>query len=216
MRHHPDTRPEDLDPPADTPGLRAALALLLQTHGQAERERKSPWEFAVPWNVLRSVGQTAAELARLLARGRVEHRPAPRAEDACPFRPRPRSLLVLTADGLRYARLQVGSMRPGDGDNPTPFWEGPRGGLWFRGAPVAYFRDDAVRLHHLLAGFQRQNWQRCIDNPFRGDEGVANPKVALHKAIERVNVVTKPAGLRFRGSGTGGACWEGYRMNERG
>jgi hypothetical protein len=72
---------------------------------------------------------------------------------------------------------------------------------------VKFFRDDAVRQAHLLAAFQRQNWAPCILNPFCNQAGCPDAKVALHKAIERLNKVTVRAGLRFRGSGTGDVQW---------
>jgi hypothetical protein len=73
---------------------------------------------------------------------------------------------------------------------------------------VKSFRDDAKSQGLLLGAFQQQNWQQRIENPFRGEEGYPDPKAALHRTIQRLNRVTRHAGLRFRGAGTGDVRWE--------
>jgi hypothetical protein len=212
MRPHPSTGPEYLHPPADTWGLHAALALLLQLYDQAEAGQEFPRQPAVPWSQLRALGLAEPVLTRLIAQGHVEHLPETTPQGAPPrggdLLAGPLSQLALTAGGALYARRQVGSMRPGGETSPTPFWEAGRRGLWFWGGPVKFFRDDAVRQTHFLASFERQHWQRCIDNPFCGPERCPNPKKRLHKVIGLVNRATAQAGLRFGGTGTGDVYWE--------
>jgi hypothetical protein len=216
MSSHPSNGREPPDQPAGDPGLDRALALLRQALAHAESTRQDPWQFAVAWSTLQVLGLTDAALARLLEQGHVEHRlettpdgarrrtfGEPRAAP-----PRLLSSLALTAAGAAYACRQVGSMRADPGAIPTPYWDAHDRELWFRGRLVKYFRPDASAPGVVLDAFQERNWQRCIANPFRNRQGCADPKGALHKAVERLNEATRPYGLRFRANGQGDLRWE--------
>jgi hypothetical protein len=190
------------------PGLRRALALLLEAFRSAAACQGDPWDFAVEIGELRFANVTKTILRLLVSKELAEHaiektqphdkqRTFVKAEGV--LLPEG-SCFVLTEAGVRAARLLM---------KEIPFYDRERRQLWVRGRLIKSLKQHAPDQDTILSSFEELGWPPRIDDPLSPHHGGQDDKLRLRDAINRLNRHQRPHAIQFRGDGSGkGILWE--------
>lgn len=203
-----------------SPGIRAALVLLLDACERARSLQLDPWEFALSHGSLRDAGLSDTDLRWLLRQGLAEQRVETTdrrslfrsfaaAGNLCFW---PRSCFVLTEKGLHLARRIGGygakagqaqtALDPVAGPTLRPRWLEDQRELWLGDFRVRRFRRPAPNAAALLAAFEQAGWPERLDSPFVKDLD-RDGRERLRDTVKRLNLDQEHALLRFHIEGAG-------------
>ncbi len=196
--------PGSQSPPAVPPDrLRTVLRLLLRASDAARRAGCPRADLALRGDALLAQGADEATLRLLLATGHVGCAPRGRrgrpGRGAAPPRVRPASRLLLTEQGVVFARSLLGEAAD-DGAESRPSWRAALGELWRSGACVKQLRHEAANQRGVLAAFEEAGWPSRLADPLPPEPGV-NPKTRLRETVRSLNRGQRC--IRFRMDGTG-------------
>jgi hypothetical protein len=199
-----------------SPGVRAALGLLLQAHRYAEQVGCTAWDFAVEIHLLARAGSNHNDLRWLVCKNYLCHATevtAPHSDRRCfrgdgPLRFGDATCFVLTEQGVAFANAVCGAAAAETAPaRPVPRWDPDRQELSFDGALVKQFRSPAPNQFLVLTALQEEDWPPRIDDPLPPLPSV-EPKRRLHDTIQALNRHQHAPRIQFMGDGRGvGVLW---------
>ena len=99
---------------------------------------------------------------------------------------------------------------PSDAVAPAkPRWDAATGELWWLGAVVRSFRDDAVNQRAVLAAFEKAGGPRRIPDPLPA-KGRRNAKKRRWQTVQSLKRGMPPETVRFSADGIGGFRWDAF------
>lgn len=216
---------------------RDGFLILTQAYQYAQDAERSPWDFAVEVERLKSEGLSFSELRWLVCKDFALHGiettlPSQTARqfhhvDSLNFAVE--SCITLTPHGFSEIVQAINSDAPTDApqtpadasqtpqpdEDPhdeegpsTPIWCAERRELTLNGLLVKRFRVPSPNQETILAAFEEEEWPIRIDDPLPV-HGEIVAKRRLQDTIKSLNRNQKNAKIRFLGDGSGeGIIWQ--------
>jgi hypothetical protein len=218
-------------------GSHHVLRALMQAYLYAQDVLLSPWEFALEWKILQTMGLSLNDARWLMAKRYVEHAhelTSP-TDTARTFGPigisciADNSCFVLTSTGFEFATalhaerhealpllmptaLIMNHLSNGGIANSRPAvlprWDCDLREIRYDGQLVKQFKLPSPNQEAILMTFEEEKWPTRVDDPLPRTAN-CDPKQRLHDTIRSLNRNQKNRLLRFKGDGTGeGVIWE--------
>jgi len=203
------------DPIPASPTIQSALRLLLEAHELARKAREPVEEFALELLCLLHGGSSGPALHWLVGAGHVHclitKGPSGRKKSKQSVFFTENTRFILTDSGIALAcSYSTEGTAVHDRNTETPHWDGARE-LWFAGQLIKDIKGSAEMQTAVLAAFEKQQWKRCIANPFIW-RCETDQRKRLLNATQRLNggQITQLLKFHVNGGGTH-VGWEDLR-----